>query len=156
VAEIGLIGKNILRRGRTPRLSDAVVVDSDDESDPSVEGTPIASSDTVSSPPKKTKNHEDHEFNTACIVVWRDADKLSFREIRQKLEDQRGWVLSEEEVIEEHGRARAGVWGVTNLIRQQEDEWEMEGGGGAVEVNDTAMVDGNSDIDAEGNVEEAT
>jgi hypothetical protein len=51
----------------------------------------------------KEKEKKNRGFEKVCIVVWRDADELSFQDIRGKLENAWGWVLL---VRREYERAR--------------------------------------------------
>jgi hypothetical protein len=39
------------------------------------------------------RKHTSRDFEKACIVVWRDAEKLTWKQIRDKLEEERGWSL---------------------------------------------------------------
>jgi hypothetical protein len=133
VAQIGIVGKNIARRGRprAPRLSGIEPEnDPSDAASPSeeqIESDVSAPEDnlapTFPSPPKgslakatnqaqrEKRNHRDHEFDKACIVVWHDADKMSFKDIRTRLDNERGWSLGEPTVKKEYTRARARIWG---------------------------------------------
>ncbi|CAG5145973.1 uncharacterized protein ALTATR162_LOCUS1802 [Alternaria atra] len=145
VAQIGIVGRNIARRGRprAPRLSGI-----EPENDPAdaaapyeeqVEGDASVTEDnsthTSHSPPRgslakaidqvqrEKRNHKGHEFDKACIVVWRDADKMSFKDIRAKLDNERGWSLGEPTVKKEYTRARARIWGTTSLeVAADEDD----------------------------------
>ena len=133
VAQIGIVGKNIARRGRprAPRLSGIEPEnDPSDAASPSeeqIESDVSAPEDnlapTFPSPPKgslakatnqaqrEKRNHQGHEFDKACIVVWHDADKMSFKDIRTRLDNERGWSLGEPTVKKEYTRARARIWG---------------------------------------------
>ncbi|RMZ70544.1 structural constituent of ribosome [Pyrenophora seminiperda CCB06] len=40
---------------------------------------------------RESVNRRNREFDRACVVVWRDADNMSFNDIRKKLDTERGW-----------------------------------------------------------------
>jgi hypothetical protein len=143
VAQIGLVGKNISRRGRprAPRLSgiepeNDIVVPSEEQAEGGVSAIEEESASTSLPLPKRSvtkaikqvqrekRNHKGHEFDKACIVVWRDADKMSFKDIRDKLDNERGWSLGEPTIKKEYTRARARIWGTTSpeLVAEDADE----------------------------------
>ncbi|KAL1800531.1 hypothetical protein ACET3X_000873 [Alternaria dauci] len=165
VAQIGIVGKNIARRGRprAPRLSGI-----EPESDPSNAATPSeeqiesdlsATEDNSApkshSPPKarlakalkqahrEKRNHQGHEFDKACIVVWRDADNMSFKDIRARLDNERGWSLGEPTVKKEYTKARARVWGTagpeTAADKEDNGDGSVAEGGEEEEEEDVEM-----------------
>ncbi|KAH8724581.1 hypothetical protein GQ44DRAFT_617797 [Phaeosphaeriaceae sp. PMI808] len=91
---IGPVPKLISRRGqkRSRRLIDIVATPLP-QSKTKIETRPgslptIQSNDAIPKPKLSS-----HLFEKACIVTWRDADKLEFKEIRNKLEEDFDWSI---------------------------------------------------------------
>jgi hypothetical protein len=97
---------------------------------------------------------------------------MSFRDIRRKLDDERGWSLGEDTVKKEYAKARARIWGthLSDTPVQNDDNTghekhaaRMEGGESTAELHDEVAKGGEdtqqeatAEKDAEGDVEEAS
>jgi hypothetical protein len=137
VAHTGIVGRNISRRGRprAPCLSgiepeNEVVAPSEEQTEEQPKENVSASEEglaptsrslskgslakAIGQVQREKRHHKDHEFDKACIVVWRDADRMSFKDIRAKLDNERGWSLGEPTVKKEYTRARARIWGTAS------------------------------------------
>ncbi|KAG9192009.1 hypothetical protein G6011_10743 [Alternaria panax] len=166
VVQIGIVGRNIARRGRprAPRLSGIepehgpsdTVAPFDEQAEDDVSAKGDDSVRTSQFPPKgnstkvmnqverEKRNHKGHDFDKACIVVWRDANKLSFKDIRAKLDDEHGWSLGEPTVKKEYTRARARIWGTASPDTAVDEDEESRGK--AVEDGDGEDVDTKDDL----------
>jgi hypothetical protein len=146
VAQIGVVGRNISRRGRprAPRLSgiepeNEVVASTEEQPEADVLANEEGLAATSHSPSKgslakaigqvqrEKRNHKDYEFDKACIVIWRDADRMSFKDIRAKLDNEHGWSLGEPTVKKEYTRARARIWGTTSPETAADEAEDSDG-----------------------------
>lgn len=146
-AQIGVVGRNISRCGRprAPRLSGIepekdFVAPSEEQTEGEGEVSALeeTSADTSNSSSKgssakamkqaqrEKRNYKSHEFDKACIVVWHDANNMSFKDIRNKLEEG-GWSLGVPTVKKEYAKARARIWGTTSPEPAAADTEEGEG-----------------------------
>ncbi|KAI4712168.1 hypothetical protein J4E85_005809 [Alternaria conjuncta] len=157
--QIGVVGRNISRRGRprAPRLSGIqpekdLVAPSEEQTEGEGEGevsaleetsadTSIASSKggsvkAMKQAQREKRNYKSHEFDKACIVVWHDAEGMSFKDIRNKLEE-RGWSLGVPTVKKEYAKARARIWGTSPEPAADDTE---EGHGEVIEDDEVGDV----------------
>jgi hypothetical protein len=178
VDRIGPVGRKILRRGkpRATRLSGIVREgNATEDTATSVDGGSATGSTSAAAPRRKTlrytttieaiqkkRNMKKHHFETICIVVWRDAEGMEFKAIRERLEDGHNWSVGTDRVKALYYANRDMVHGVKVEDGHSERgrdgrEEEAEEGGGDGQVTVTAAAerggeDGGKD-DAEGDVE---
>jgi hypothetical protein len=92
--QIGPVSKNVKRRG-TPRARKWSTVQPATSHNTAL-APPVkraAASDSESEKASKKRKMPDRKFEKTCIVVWHDAHKMDFRQIRDKLETEMGWSL---------------------------------------------------------------
>ena len=83
---------------------------------------------------REKDNQKTRVFDKACIVVWRDADGMSFRDIREKLDRERGWSLGEPTVKKYYSRTRDHVWGLSGGEEENESVEGEDGDGNTMEI----------------------
>ena len=83
---------------------------------------------------REKDNQKTRVFDKACIVVWRDADGISFRDIREKLDRERGWSLGEPTVKKYYSRTRDHVWGLSGGEEENDGVEGEDGDGDTMEM----------------------
>lgn len=151
IDQIGPVGKNVLRRkkARAPKLRDivpefdqtAAATQSEEHGDVSaslstskISATPELPLTPLTIPSDahgiKSKAQKSREFEKACIVVWRDAEKMDFKAIRDRLENERNLSLGLKTVEKYYDQALDRVHGNLGVDGEEGEEGEEGGADG--------------------------
>ena len=157
IDQIGPVGKNVLRRkkARAPKLSEivpefdqtAAATQSEEHGDvftslstSKISATPELPLTPLTTPSDaqgiKSKAQKSREFEKACIVVWRDAEKMDFKAIQDRLEKERNWSLGLKTVEKYYHQALDRVHGNLGVDGEEGEE------GGADGIDDGIMASG--------------
>ena len=125
--EIEGVGKNAMRRGKTrkPRTAKIRVESSPDDTGDSTDGGTAtrgasstakggAATKSAGKVPKYVKHQSFKAIEKAAIVVWKDLEGKSFKEIRDKLDDEFDWSLGRGTVEKMYHLSRPKVYGALN------------------------------------------
>ncbi|KAF2031843.1 hypothetical protein EK21DRAFT_25953, partial [Setomelanomma holmii] len=85
-SQIGPVSKNVKRRG-SPRAK------ATKRPAPFSTSTSPAASPSPQPRTSKKRKTNHRSFEKTCIVIWHDANGMSFKSIREKLEKEQGWSL---------------------------------------------------------------
>ncbi|CAA9962113.1 hypothetical protein PTMSG1_05490 [Pyrenophora teres f. maculata] len=113
-AQIGAVGRTVQIRGK-PRGKGRRSMDAEaEEQDPAASFSQSQAGKQFAltrQARREATNCETHYFEKTCIVVWRDADHMSFKDIREKLAREHGWSIGETTVRKYYSRVRDQAWG---------------------------------------------
>lgn len=81
----------------------------------------------------------ERDFEKACMVIWHDADKMSFKDIRNKLEDEYGWSIGLRTIEKHYYMSIKRVYGPGGKKAKKEN-WAKALGNGRAAVNEGDRV----------------